>query len=294
MSVNNVMPLKVAIQGYPGSFHDEAARRFWPNLSLDLLPADSFDILGNMLQSGQADVGVMAIENSIAGTILQNYRILRENDFWVNGEIYLRIKHNLLGVHGANIEDIKEVASHPMAINQCRQFLSQYPHWKLVESEDTALSALQVAEKGKKSKACIASITAADIYGLQNLSPSIEANKSNYTRFFIVQKTKPQISPDVDKASVYIRVPDQKGQLLKVLQVIQDHELNMSKLQSFPVIGSFREYFFHLDIEFDHIDQYLGLKDDLLSITFDYEEIGMYKRADTSAIIEKQNNITNV
>jgi prephenate dehydratase len=289
--MSNEKTLKVAIQGYPGSFHDVAAKRYWKDQSLALIPADSFDILADLLRDGTADVAVMAIENSIAGTILQNYRILRENGFWVSGEIYLRIKHNLLAINGASIEDIKEVASHPMAINQCRQFLSNYPNWKLIESEDTALSAKNVSEKGKVSKACIASSVAAELYGLRVLQPSIETSKTNYTRFFIVTKEKTAPPIDADKASIYIRVQDKKGQLLKVLQVIQQHDLNMSKLQSFPVVGSFREYFFHLDIEFDHIDQYLGLKEDLKELTFEYEETGIYKSADISSILEKQHSL---
>ena len=126
------------------------------------------------------------------------------------------------------------------------------------------------------------------------MAPGIETNKTNYTRFFIVNKTQVDVSDDVNKASVYIRVQDKKGQLLKVLQVIQDHDLNMSKLQSFPVVGSFREYFFHLDIEFDHISQYLGLKEDLLNLTFEYDETGIYKRADITSILEKQQNYTAI
>jgi prephenate dehydratase len=279
--------LRVAIQGYPGSFHDVAAKTYWPNTKLELIPADSFDILARLLTEDKADVAVMAIENSIAGTILQNYRILRENGFWVSGELYLRIKHQLLGVKGASLEDIKQVSSHPMAINQCRNFLGKYPHWKLIESEDTALSAQRVAALGKKSKACIASTVAASIYDLDILGQNIETNKTNYTRFFIVNKTQTKINPEANKASVYIRIPDKKSQLLRVLQVINDHDLNMSKLQSFPVIGSLREYFFHLDIEFDHISQYQGLKDDLLELTFEYDETGIYKRADLSEIIDE-------
>ncbi len=289
--MGNEKILKVAIQGYPGSFHDVAAKKYWPDQSLELIPADSFDILANLLRDGSADVAVMAIENSIAGTILQNYRILRENGFWVSGEIYLRIKHNLLTLEGTSLADIKEVASHPMAINQCRQFLSQYPHWKLIESEDTALSAKNVAAKGKVSKACIASTIAAELYGLKVLQSSIETSKTSYTRFFIVTKEKSLPPKDADKASIYIRVQDKKGQLLKVLQVIQQHDLNMSKLQSFPVLGSFREYFFHLDIEFDKIDQYLGLKEDLKDLTFEFDETGIYKSADISSILEKQHSL---
>jgi len=279
---------RVAIQGYPGSFHDLAAKIYWPNQDLELIPADSFDKLAQLLNDGHADIAIMAIENSIAGTILQNYRILRENEFWVSGELYLRIKHQLLVTKGSTLADIKEVSSHPMAINQCRNFLSHYPNWKLIESEDTALSALNVSASGKKSKACIASIGAAVLYDLDIIARNIETNKTNYTRFFIVNKQKVTIMKDADKASVYIRIPDQKGQLLKVLQVIQDHDLNMSKLQSFPVIGSLREYFFHLDIEFEHITQYQGLKDALLGLTFEYDETGIYKRADISSILENQ------
>lgn len=280
--------LKVAIQGYPGSFHDVAASTYWSDQPLELVPADSFDILASLLIENKADVAVMAIENSIAGTILQNYRILRENGFWVSGEIYLRIRHQLLAKKGTSLQDIKQVASHPMAINQCRKFLSQYPHWKLVESEDTALSAMLISNAEKISKACIASSSAASLYGLEILAPDIETNKTNYTRFFIVNKSPKPIADDADKASVYIRIPDEKGQLLKVLQVIQDHDLNMSKLQSFPVIGSLREYFFHLDIEFDHIQQYHGLKEDLLGLTFEYDETGIYRRADITSIVEHQ------
>ncbi|MBK9734865.1 MAG: chorismate mutase [Saprospiraceae bacterium] len=292
--MESVKSLRVAIQGYPGSFHEVAAKNYWPEYNLELIPADSFDILGELLNKDEADVAVMAIENSIAGTILQNYRILRENNFWVNGEIYLHIRHNLLAIEGTSLDDIKEVSSHPMAINQCRHFLSRFPQWKLVESDDTALSAQYVAEKRKKSKACIASSRAADIYGLSILNAAIETNKTNYTRFFIVNKVKTEAPALADKASIYIRIPDKKGQLLKVLEVIQYHDLNMSKLQSFPVVGSFREYFFHLDIEFEHIDQYLGLKEDLMNLTFDYAEIGIYKSADTSAIVGEQKNLKKV
>ncbi len=279
--------LKVAIQGYRGSFHDAAAQLFWPDRSLDLIAAASFDALAMQLVNEEADVAVMAIENSIAGSILQNYRILRENGFWVSGELYLHIRHQLLGVKGSDVANIRQISSHPMAINQCIKFLGKFPQWKLIESEDTALSAKIVAEDNKYSKACIASQRAAELYGLDILASNIETNPTNYTRFFIVNKKPVSVGENADKASVYIRIPDQKGQLFKVLQVIQNHNLNLSKLQSFPVIGHLREYFFHLDIEFDHIDQYHGLKEDLLGLTFEYEETGIYKRADITAILDK-------
>jgi len=286
--MNNQEGLIVAIQGYEGSFHHVAAIKYWGEQMTTVIPADSFDSMAKILIKNQADIAVMAIENSIAGTILQNYRILRENGFWVNGEIYLRIRHHLLVLQDATLEDIREVASHPMAINQCREYLHNFPQWKILESEDTALSAEVVASKGKLSKACIASAEAAEIHGLKILSEGIETSKSNYTRFFIVTAKKAPIPPEADKASVYIRIPDRKGQLLKVLEVIQRHNLNMSKLQSFPVVGSFREYFFHLDIEFEHISQYFGMKEDLLDLTFEYDELGIYKSADISDILKTQ------
>ncbi len=279
---------RIAIQGYAGSFHDEVCTLYYGD-TVKSVPADSFDILANMLLTDEVDGAIMAIENSIAGTILQNYRILREAGFWIIGEQYLRIKHNLLAYPGAKIEDIREVHSHPMALNQCLKFLNQYPKIKLVESEDTALSALRVKEDARLNVASISSIRACELYGLDALAEGIETSSTNYTRFFILDKEKSAPAENADKASIYIRIPDVKGQLLKVLQVIQDHNLNMSKLQSFPVIGNLREYFFHLDIEFDELIQYQNLKKDLMGFTQEYTELGIYKRDKfTNALTEQK------
>ena len=272
------MTSKVAIQGYPGSFHDEVCSQYFDS-SIERVPADSFDILGSLLTNDEVQHAVMAIENSIAGTILQNYRILREAGFWIRGESYLRIKHNLCVTPGTKMDQIKEVHSHPMALNQCLSFLSHYPSIKLVETEDTALSALQLSKSRRNDIASISSVNAAELYQLDMLAEGIETNKNNYTRFFILSKERQEVDATADKASIYIRIPDQKGQLLKVLQVIDDHDLNLSKLQSFPVLGAMREYFFHLDIEFDDISQYKQLRNDLQPITRAYTELGIYKRA---------------
>lgn len=277
------MKKRVAIQGYPGSFHDEVCQLHYSDSAVSV-PADSFDILADMLVTGQTDMAIMAIENSIAGTILQNYRILREAGFWICGEKNLRIKHNLLANHGTSIGQISEVHSHPMALNQCLKYLRQYPQIKLVETEDTALSAMKIKESGRDDLASVSSINAASIYDMQILEEGIETNKSNYTRFFFLSKNKEEIIEGANKASIYIKIPDVKGQLLKVLQVIHDHDLNMSKLQSFPVLGQLREYFFHLDIEFDHVDQYANLKEDLLGVTYEYTELGIYKRDNITLI----------
>jgi prephenate dehydratase len=275
----------VSIQGYPGSFHDQAARDFFHSHSIECLPADSFEILAQQLSSNKSDIAVMAIENSIAGSILQNYRILREYGFWISGEIFLKIEHCLLSNMTTKKEDIQFIMSHPMALNQCLEYLHlHFPKAKLIESQDTALSAIQLAENPQQHHACIASHAAAQLTGLKIIQKGIETNKTNYTRFFIINREKTHILSEANKASVYMKIPDEKGKLLEVLQIIYSHNLNLSKLQSFPVTGSFREYFFYLDIEFSDLNQYLTLKDELACITNEYNELGIYKRADLEII----------
>ena len=277
----------IVIQGHPGSFHDEAAQK-WFKSDLNLIPADSFEELGEILLNKKADYAVMAIENSIAGTILQNYRILRENGFWILGETYLRIEMNLMACPGIKISDLKRVESHPMALNQVLDFMRNYPDITRVNSKDTALSAARIARKESRKKGVIASKHAASLYGLDILASNIETHKNNYTRFFIIGNEKEVYDTRaVNKVSAFIKIPDKKGQLLKVLQKIEDHHLNLSKLQSFPVLGSFREYFFHMDIEFDHIDQYFNLKDDILQVTSVFQELGIYARADLAEVLHQ-------
>lgn len=289
------MQTKVSIQGFKGSFHEQAAMEYFQLLDIELVPATSFEILAQQLKNGEVDYAVMAIENSIAGSILQNYRLLRENNFRIEGEIFLRISHCLLANHGTIISNIREVRSHPMAINQCLDFLHEYlPNARLVETEDTALSAIELSGQFNPEVACIAGKRNARLHNLNVLAEAIESYKSNYTRFFIIRNNVEQIiSEDFDKASLYIRIPDQKGQLLKVLKAIHDHDINMSKLQSYPVAGSLREYFFYIDIEFDHADQYISLKNDLNSLTLEFSEMGVYKRANFLQEINKLPELQN-
>lgn len=293
MTQHTVSVKKIVIQGYPGSFHEEAAVQYWQGQCLEILPADTFDELANVLVLGTADFAVMAIENSIAGTILQNYRILREHGLHVSGEIYLRIRHQLLGAPGSDFRSLQQVTSHPMALNQCLQFLAKYPQWKRVESIDTALSAKDLSESTDTSTACIASRMAAEKYGLNVLAPNIETHEHNYTRFFILQKEIPPSTALADKASLYIRIPDKKGQLLQVLRWIDEFDLNMSQLQSFPVLGSPREYYFHLDVEFDTASGYELLKNKLCQSDWGFHETGVYRRGSLSSIYsaESSNNL---
>ncbi len=278
---------KVAIQGYEGSFHDESGHRYFGH-DLTVIPSNSFNEMAIKLKTDpEIDYAVMAIENSIAGTILQNYRILRENSFTVIGEIYLKIDLNLMALADQSISDIQEIHSHPMAIRQCFRHLNQYENIKLVESEDTALSAAYISENKLKGIAAIASERAAQLYNLQIIDKSIQDSKFNYTRFFIIQNQKTH-SLDGNKSSIWCRVKHEKGSLLTVLEQIKKHNINLSKLQSFPVLGEFSEYFFHMDLEFESINQYFNLKDILEFVCIEFEELGIYKRADISAAIRKE------
>ena len=271
---------KVIVQGFPGCFHEEAARKYFNGQPLQIVPAHTFTSLADMLIKCPDDhLAIIAIENSIAGSLLQNYRIIRENHIRVIGEVYLKIKHNLMALPGQSIADIREVHSHPMALNQCLDFLNEYPHLRLVEKEDTALSAKQIGDGNLKGVAAIASEIAADLYGMEIIADGIESSNVNYTRFFIAQDaTRSLALAAFNKASIYLRVPHQKGSLMKVLQVISDNNINLSKIQSYPVLGEINVYYFHLDIDFDDIEDYENCIDELQRITTMLEIIGVYVR----------------
>lgn len=272
---------KLIIQGFPGSFHDEAAKMYFGNSRIELIPAKSFNELAVRLeQDSEINYGVMAIENSIAGSILQNYKILRERNFWISGEVFMRISHHLMALPGQHLNDIREARSHPMAIYQCYDFFDKNPQIALVEREDTALAAMEIAESGAMGVAAIGSKVAAELYGLEIISGFIETSKVNYTRFVIVSRDGEYSSlGGANKASIYLRVSHEKGSLLKVIQKIADHNINISKLQSFPVLGEIDTYYFHLDLEFDHLSQYEHCIEDLRSVSFDLDELGIYKKA---------------
>jgi len=272
---------KLIIQGFPGSYHDEAAQLYFGSNRTDLVSAESFEIQAKQLAEDQSiNYGLMAIENSIAGSILQNYRILRERDFWISGEIFLRISHQLMALPNQELADIHTIESHPMAIYQCQDFLRKLSNVKISESEDTALSAQRIMEEGKVGYAAIASKLAAEKYNLNIIASDIETSKVNYTRFVVISREGEYTSlGNANKASIYLRVPHEKGSLLKVIQSIADHNINISKLQSFPVLGTINTYYFHLDLEFDHVQQYENCIDEIRKVSHGLEELGIYKKA---------------
>ena len=271
------MMQKVTIQGYPGSFHQEAARKFLGK-HIEVIPCDNFrDVVKIGANKKESDGAVMAIENSIAGSILPNYNLLKKSNLKIIGEVYLQIKQNLLVNPGVKLEDIKEVHSHTMALQQCYAFLDQYK-WKLVESEDTALSAKHIHQHKSKHIAAIASKLAAEIYELDIIAPSIQTMKNNYTRFLILQRDDMAHEvQDANKASVYFVTDHSKGSLVKVLSKIADAGINLSKLQSFPIPGSDFQYSFHADMEFETIRQFEKVSEAIKKVTQEYKIYGVYK-----------------
>lgn len=281
---------KVYIQGHQGSFHDAVAKRYF-GTDINVIPCETFSELGNSLKNGKSqDYAVMAIENSIAGTILANYKILREHKLNIIGEVYKKIQLNLLALPGQSIDEIKEVRSHHMALKQCTKFLRQYPCIKLVESEDTALSAKQIAKNKENGVACIASTEAAELYKLDMLFESIEDINLNYTRFFILNN-KLEAMLNYNKASIWMRLSHQCGSLVLALNVLAELNINVSKLQSYPVLGKFNEYYFHMDLEFESMIQYTEAIERLHEHTLELSQLGLYSRADVSSIL--RNELTN-
>jgi prephenate dehydratase len=272
------MHKKVTIQGYEGSFHQVAARQFFGK-DVEVIPCANFrDVVRIGEDTKQSDGAVMAMENSIAGSILPNYNLLQKSKLQVIGEVYLSISQNLLVYPGVTLKDIKEVHSHPMAILQCLDYLENQD-WKLVETEDTALSAKQVHEHKSKHIAAIASKLSAQLYDLDVIGPDIHTLKNNITRFLIMVPAKQKIViADANKASIYFQTDHSKGILSKVLAKIAQGGANLSKLQSMPIPGSTFKYGFYADIEFEQKKQLDKLLADLKLMTNNFKMFGMYKK----------------
>jgi prephenate dehydratase len=272
------MNKRVTIQGYEGSFHQVAARQFFGK-TVEVITCDTFrEVIKIGSDPKQSDGAVMAIENSIAGSILPNYNLLQKSNLQVIGEVYLSISQNLLVNPGVKLEDIKEVHSHPMAILQCLDYLEQYD-WKLVESEDTALSAKMVHQHKSKHIAAIASKFASQLYDLNIITPDIHTLKNNITRFLImVPKHKSLVIEGANKASIYFQTDHSKGILSKILAKIATRGVNLSKLQSMPIPGSTFKYGFYADLEFDTLKQIEKVLTEVKDTTNSFKVFGLYKK----------------
>lgn len=274
--------IRVSIQGYEGSFHQVAAQQFFGK-EVEVVPCATFrEAIRVAASKKESDGGVMAIENSIAGSILPNYNLLQKSNLRVVGEIYLQIRQHLLVNPGVKLEDVREVHSHYMALLQCVDFLEKHPNWKLVETEDTALSARHLQQHRSKHIAAIASSLAAELFGLDMLAPNIQSMKNNYTRFLILQREdRAEALKDSDKASVNFHTDHSRGSLARVLTKIAEGGINLSKLQSFPIPGSEWEYSFHADMEFDTLDQFHSVIEAIRPITVELKVYGIYKKGKT-------------
>lgn len=272
------MTTRVSIQGYEGSFHQVAAQLYFGK-ETEVIPCATFkEVVKIAANKKESNGGVMAIENSIAGSILPNYNLLQKSNLKIVGEIYLQIRQNLLVNPGVKLEDIREVHSHPMAILQCLEYLEKY-NWKLIETEDTALSAKHVHQHRSKHTAAIASKLAAELFELNVIAPNIHTMKNNYTRFLILQREDVALPVnDANKASVNFHTDHSRGSLAKVLTAISNGGINLSKLQSFPIPGSDFKYSFHADMEFDNMEQFNSVINEVKPLTAELKVYGTYKR----------------
>ncbi len=273
--------MRIAIQGFEGCFHQIAARKYFGKQSEIEACASFPELVRKVVNADGADAGMMAIENSIAGSILPNYSLLKNSGLHVIGEVYLQINQQLMVLPGQTIEDIKEVHSHPMALLQCMDFLAKYPHIKLVETEDTALSAKHVRQKKLKSTAAIAGDLAAEIYELDIIGRNIHTAKNNYTRFLAISKNGVQPPADANKSSVYFQTSNESGSLAKVLTRIAAEGINLSKIQSFPIPAKEWHYYFHADMEFESLDHFQQALKKITPLTEHLTVLGIYKKGNT-------------
>ena len=268
--------LNIGIQGIKGSYHHIASESYF-NENFNLRECLTFDHLVNEIEKSEIDMGVMAIENSIAGSIIPNYALIDQNNLLIVGEVYFKINHNLMALNGQNINQINEVFSHPMALLQCKSFFNEYPHIRLVESDDTAYEARRISKNNLKGVAAIASIEAAKYYNLNVLFKSIQTIKNNITRFVIIQKrTNQPIIDNINKASLKFILDDKRGSLAAVLNAISDCKLNLTKIQSLPVIEKPGKYAFFVDLIFDDINNYLKAKKILSIMASHFKVLGEY------------------
>jgi prephenate dehydratase len=276
---------KVAIQGVSGAFHEIAARQYFEGEEIEILPCITFKDLFRALAADESLLGIIAIENTIAGSLLQNHNLLRESGCMIVGEHKLRIEHNLAALPGQRIEDIQEVHSHPIALMQCEDFIDEHRHMKAIESEDTALSAKEIADNKIPGRAAICSSLAAEKYGLEVIARGIETNKRNFTRFLMI--AEPTLAEEMtngtllNKSSLVFTLPHEEGSLAKVLSILSFYHVNLTKIQSLPIIGREWEYQFYINLTFDDYTRYRQSLDAIRPLTKDFQLLGEYKAAVT-------------
>ena len=285
------MKRKVAIQGIGGCNHYIAAKAFFKNDSIETIDCDTFKELAEHVVKDPSKLGIMAIENTIAGSLLQNYKILKDNNLTIVGEYKLRITHALVAMPGVELRDIKEINTHPMAFMQCEEFLGKLPNVKLVEKEDTAGSAKWIMENNLRDHAAICPAGAAELYGMNVLADGIETNKRNFTRFLVLankdvaQEVLSELcveKENINKSSMMFTLPHTSGSLSKVLAVLSFYDMNLSMIQSMPIVGEEWRYQFYVNLLFSDYKRYRQAIDAILPLTKDFEILGEYMEGEQS------------
>jgi len=279
--------INIAIQGGAGAFHEMAATKFFVGSEIEINPCVTFEDVFYNLSSGKSDCGIVAIENSVAGSILPNYAMLRKSGFKIAGEVYLRVIQNLMAFPGETTESITEIHSHPVAIQQCNVFLENFRRRgvKIVETADTALSAKWISDKRLKGIGALASTQAAALYNLDILAREVEADKQNFTRFLMIAGNKKthfvnELSEgSVNKASLCFSLPHEVGSLSQILSVLAFYSVNLTKIQSLPIVGRAWEYLFHVDLVFADYLRYHQAISAIKPLTDHLEILGEYKQA---------------
>lgn len=278
------MKKRVTIQGIAGCYHEAAARAYFGEEEIETVACATFAEMFDRMALNRSLLGIIAIENTIAGSLLQNHELLRKSNLNIVGEYKLRISHVLAALPGETLDDIREVNSHPMALMQCGEFLKTHPRMKLVEKDDTAGSAQEIAQHHLTGHAAICGRLAAQIYGLNILAEGIETNKRNFTRFLVV--ADPLYSDwltagkRINKASLVFSLPHTQGSLSKVLTILSFYDINLSKIQSMPIIGREWEYRFYIDLTFDNFTRYKQSLDAIRPLTKNFKILGEYAEFD--------------
>lgn len=272
---------RVAIQGGPGAYHEQAAREYFRGEELEIVPCNTFR---NIFEEAIKDprlIAVMAIENTIAGGLLPNHDLLKLHDLQIAGEHKLRISHTLAALPGSKLSNIKEVMSHPMALMQCEDFIDTMPGVKVVEHEDTALAAKDISDKEMHGSAAICSALAAEMYGLEILAEGIETNKRNFTRFLILAQDEMlkhvQKDNNINKSSLVFVLPHKEGSLSQILSVLSFYDVNLTRIQSLPIIGSEWEYQFYIDLTFEDYNRYKQSIDAIIPLVSGLKILGEYR-----------------
>lgn len=272
---------KIAIQGIAGCFHDAAAREFFGDMEIETVPCDTFHHLFDAMAADASLLGIVAIENTIAGSLLQNHEMLRQSNQVIVGEHKMRISHVLCALPGETLDTLTEVNSHPMALMQCEQYLMRHPQLKMIEKFDTAGSAMEIADKKLTGHAAVCGEYAANLYGLNILEKGIETNKRNFTRFLIL--ADPLMAPELiprqellNKSSIVFTLPHTNGALSKVLTIFSFYDINLSKIQSLPIVGREWEYRFYIDVTFDSYVRYHQAIQAVRPLMNDFKILGEY------------------